>query len=90
MRQGAAAPSFVSLRRPRARNSPHLLTSDGPAMPNPESAPFDFDVLVIGAGPAGQRAAIAAAKLEKRVGIIDRRMCMGGVCVNTGTIPSKT
>ncbi|MBX7075600.1 MAG: Si-specific NAD(P)(+) transhydrogenase, partial [Pirellulales bacterium] len=58
--------------------------------PNPESAPFDFDVLVIGTGPAGQRAAIAAAKLEKRVGIIDRRMCMGGVCVNTGTIPSKT
>lgn len=51
---------------------------------------FDFDLLVVGTGPAGQRAAIAAAKLGRRVGIIDRRACVGGVCVNTGTIPSKT
>jgi NAD(P) transhydrogenase len=51
---------------------------------------FDYDVIVIGCGPAGQRAAIQAAKLRKRVAIIDRREVVGGVCVNTGTIPSKS
>jgi NAD(P) transhydrogenase len=50
----------------------------------------DFDLLVIGSGPGGQKAAIAAAKLERRVGIIERPNMMGGVCLNTGTIPSKT
>jgi NAD(P) transhydrogenase len=49
-----------------------------------------FDLLVIGSGPAGQRAAIQGAKLGKRVGVIERRQVVGGVCVNTGTIPSKT
>jgi NAD(P) transhydrogenase len=49
-----------------------------------------FDLLVIGSGPAGQRAAIQGAKLGKRVGVIERREVVGGVCVNTGTIPSKT
>ncbi len=51
---------------------------------------YDFDVLVIGSGPGGQKAAIAAAKLERRVGIVERPDMMGGVCLNTGTIPSKT
>jgi NAD(P) transhydrogenase len=51
---------------------------------------YDFDVLVIGSGPGGQKAAIAAAKLERRVAIIERRDMIGGVCLNTGTIPSKT
>ena len=51
---------------------------------------YSFDLLVIGSGPAGQRAAIQAAKLNKRVAIIERRGVIGGVCVNTGTIPSKT
>src|SRR6202042_1847525 len=51
---------------------------------------YDYDVLVIGSGPGGQKAAIAAAKLERRVGIIERRDMIGGVCLNTGTIPSKT
>ncbi|GAA1589100.1 Si-specific NAD(P)(+) transhydrogenase [Actinomadura kijaniata] len=50
----------------------------------------DFDVLVLGSGPGGQRAAIAAAKLGRRVAIVDRRTMIGGVCINTGTIPSKT
>ena len=49
-----------------------------------------FDLVVIGSGPAGQRAAIQGAKLGKRVGVIERREVVGGVCVNTGTIPSKT
>src|SRR5438128_5489248 len=51
---------------------------------------YDFDVLVIGSGPGGQKAAIAAAKLGRRVAIIERKDMVGGVCINTGTIPSKT
>jgi NAD(P) transhydrogenase len=53
-------------------------------------ADFDYDMLVIGSGPAGQRAAIQAAKLDKHVAIVERRAVIGGVCLNTGTIPSKT
>ena len=53
-------------------------------------AEYDYDLLVIGSGPAGQRAAIQAAKLDKRVAIVERRAVIGGVCTNTGTIPSKT
>jgi NAD(P) transhydrogenase len=51
---------------------------------------YDFDLVAIGSGPAGQRAAVQAAKLGKRVAIIERNRCVGGVCVETGTIPSKT
>src|SRR5262249_34891407 len=51
---------------------------------------YDFDVLVIGSGPGGQKAAIAAAKLDRRVGGARRKDRIGGVCLNTGTIPSKT
>jgi NAD(P) transhydrogenase len=50
----------------------------------------EFDVLVIGSGPGGQKAAIAAAKLDRRVAIVERPAMLGGVCLNTGTIPSKT
>ncbi len=49
-----------------------------------------YDVIVIGSGPAGQRAAVAAAKMRKRVAVVETREVVGGVCVNTGTIPSKT
>ncbi|HEV8198716.1 MAG TPA: Si-specific NAD(P)(+) transhydrogenase [Candidatus Polarisedimenticolia bacterium] len=51
---------------------------------------LDLDLLVIGTGPAGQRAAVQAAKLGKSVAIAERREVVGGVCINTGTIPSKT
>jgi len=50
----------------------------------------EYDLVVIGSGPAGQKGAIAAAKARKRVGIIDRADMIGGVSVHTGTIPSKT
>jgi NAD(P) transhydrogenase len=50
----------------------------------------DFDLLVIGSGPGGQKAAIAAAKLDRRVAVVERPDMLGGVCLNTGTIPSKT
>ena len=50
----------------------------------------EYDLVVIGSGPGGQKAAIAAAKLGKRVAVVERGRMLGGVCVNTGTIPSKT
>src|SRR6266852_1042097 len=49
-----------------------------------------YDFIVIGSGPAGQRAAIQAAKSGKRVALIEKREVVGGACINTGTIPSKT
>ncbi len=49
-----------------------------------------YDLLVIGTGPAGQKAAVQAAKLGKTVGIVERKQVVGGVCTNTGTIPSKS
>lgn len=49
-----------------------------------------YDLIVIGSGPSGQRAAVAAAKRNKRVAVVEARSVVGGVCINTGTIPSKT
>jgi len=49
-----------------------------------------YDLVVIGSGPAGQKGAIAAAKLSKKVAVIDRKGMLGGVSLHTGTIPSKT
>src|SRR6202789_2918827 len=49
-----------------------------------------YDLIVIGSGPAGQRAAIFAAKLKKKVALVESREVVGGACINTGTIPSKT
>ncbi len=51
---------------------------------------YDFDLAVIGSGPGGQKAAIMAAKLGHKVCVVDSKSMVGGVCVNTGTIPSKT
>src|SRR5881275_977395 len=51
---------------------------------------YDYDCVVIGSGPGGQRAAIQASKLGKQTLIVERREVIGGVCINTGTIPSKT
>ncbi|MGA8453744.1 MAG: Si-specific NAD(P)(+) transhydrogenase [Candidatus Acidiferrales bacterium] len=49
-----------------------------------------YDLIVIGSGPGGQRAAIQGAKAGKRVAVIEKQNAIGGVCINTGTIPSKT
>ncbi len=49
-----------------------------------------YDLIVIGSGPGGQRAAIQGAKAGKRVAVIEKQAAVGGVCINTGTIPSKT
>jgi NAD(P) transhydrogenase len=51
---------------------------------------YDYDLLVIGSGPAGKSAAIQGAKLGKRVAVAERAAVLGGINVNLGTIPSKT
>ena len=51
---------------------------------------MELDLLVIGSGPSGQKAAIQASKLGKRVAVAERRERLGGVSIHTGTIPSKT
>ena len=51
---------------------------------------YQYNLVSVGSGPAGQRAAVQAAKLGKRAALIERRRLLGGVCVDTGTIPSKT
>src|SRR6201999_1719458 len=50
----------------------------------------EYDMVVIGSGPGGQKAAIASAQLGKSVAVVERGQMLGGVCVQTGTIPSKT
>src|ERR1700752_1191702 len=52
--------------------------------------PTQYDLVIIGSGPAGQKGATAAAKLGKRVAIVDRNEMVGGVCIHGGTVPSKT
>jgi len=50
----------------------------------------EYDLVCIGSGPAGQRAAINAAKLGKKVAVIEKQRFVGGMYIDTGTIPSKT
>jgi NAD(P) transhydrogenase len=49
-----------------------------------------YELIVVGSGPGGQRAAINAVKAGKRVALVEKQSAVGGVCINTGTIPSKT
>lgn len=51
---------------------------------------FDYDLVVIGSGPAGEKGAVQAAYFGKRVAVVERAPALGGACVNTGTLPSKT
>ena len=55
-----------------------------------ESSVNHYDLIVIGSGPSGEKAAIQSAKLGKRVLVVDKRESLGGNCIHTGTIPSKT
>jgi len=50
---------------------------------------YDFDLIVIGSGPAGQHAALEASKAHKRVALVEKKSVVGGVCVNAGAISSK-
>ena len=59
-------------------------------MSNSSKNNYEYDLICIGSGPAGQRAAIQAAKIGKTVAVIEKRQILGGACLETGTIPSKT
>ena len=62
-----------------------------PGSANSEPLPcHEFDLVVIGSGPAGEKGAAQAAYFGKSVALIERETVLGGACVNTGTIPSKT
>jgi NAD(P) transhydrogenase len=74
-------------KRLRARAASTCAASSSRNVPEMGQA---LDIVVIGSGPAGQKAAIQAAKLRKRVAVVERGRTLGGVSVNTGTIPSKT
>src|ERR671923_2390247 len=56
----------------------------------PQRHEHEYDLICIGSGPAGQRAAIQAAKLGKKVAVVEKQHYVGGVCIETGTISSKT
>src|SRR5207245_9120455 len=53
-------------------------------------AHYDYDAVVIGSGPAGEKGAVTAALLGKRVAVVERQRQVGGACLNTGTLPSKS
>src|SRR5439155_17932416 len=67
--------------------NPECRTTDTIDTTTMSQAPYDL--AIIGSGPAGQKAALTAAQLGRRVAIIDRVNSVGGVCIHTGTIPSK-
>ncbi len=75
-------------RRPRAENP--VAAPDAAATDFDGGAMDSYDLVVMGSGPGGQRCAVQAAKLGKKVALVERRRDVGGVCINTGTIPSKT
>ena len=81
---------------PRSFTAPlRFFTGVQPTVSSPERhdghrVSYDCDLLVIGSGPAGQKAAIQAAKLRRKVILVERRAPSAERCVNTGTIPSKT
>src|SRR5512140_1644495 len=74
----------------RRRHSNRPLLATIPSMSDRGSTPTSFDVIVIGGGPGGERAAIQAAKSGRRVALVERANVVGGTSVNWGTIPSKT
>ena len=75
----------------KSKNFSTTKHKSGGGKKNPSvSNSFDYDLLVIGSGPGGHRAAIQASKLGKRVALAEKNTMVGGVCVHTGTIPSKT
>ncbi len=90
----AALSTFVEMRNSHAQETQRSLTLCSLCFlwllfvryPNMQK----YDLIVIGSGPAGQRAAIQGAKIGKTVAVVEKRECIGGACINTGTIPSKT
>jgi dihydrolipoamide dehydrogenase len=80
-----AAPADVEQGKPSALQEPSARPSDT----KPSSKEYDFDFVVLGAGPGGYTAAFRAADLGMKVAIVERNPQLGGVCLNVGCIPSK-
>src|SRR3984893_16952100 len=80
---------FLLLDSPRTFID-HPAPATNPLLEDSVSAQEQFDLLVIGCGPAGEKAGAQAAYFGKRVAIIERAKHTGGSCINTGTVPSKT
>src|SRR5262245_27773968 len=89
MAGGSAGPGFPGARFTVRSQNRRKMAAAKPGW-GAEMTEYDYDLLVIGSGPSGQRAAIQAAKLDKRVAMVERRAVLGGVCINLGTIPSKS
>ncbi len=77
------------IRTPR-KNKPQASRPDCNGDILPRQTMEKYDLIVVGSGPAGQRAAIQAAKFGKRAALIEKLEVIGGTAINTGTIPSKT
>src|SRR5262249_26457655 len=87
---GWATVDLVPTRARPATESPSIRAVSGRTREYPVMPAHDYDLVCIGSGPAGQRAAVQAAKLGKRTAVVEKLQCVGGVCLGTGTIPSKT
>jgi dihydrolipoamide dehydrogenase len=84
----ASAKQAESVATPAVREQPAAASSQQPAAA-PAGGSYDFDMVVIGAGPGGYTAAFRAADLGMKVALIERWPQLGGVCLNVGCIPSK-
>ncbi len=69
---------------------PSLNPDPNPGVPVQPDVPYEYDLIVIGSRPSGEKAAVQAAKLHKRVAVVDKSPSLGGACIHTATLPSKT
>ena len=88
-KQPAPAAAPKPAEAPKAPEAPKPAEAPTPAEPAKSSASYDFEVVVLGAGPGGYTAAFRAADLGMKTALIERWPQLGGVCLNVGCIPSK-
>src|SRR6266536_5709453 len=82
----------LQVRRLRRADAPVTAKASRAALTRPRIMPatYDYDLVVIGSGPAGEKGAAQAAYFGKRVALVERARHLGGAGINTGTLPSKT
>ena len=87
-----SSPAEAAVEPPPGKGEPVSAQASAPTanrQPSTASRSYDFDLLVLGAGPGGYTAAFRAADLGMKVGLVERWPTLGGVCLNVGCIPSK-